>query len=185
VKVPPAPAAGVPTPATGWASLIVANLPALFADLRWKRSTLLWRGSRDGFRARDFHVRCDGHANTLTLILDKEGNIFGGFTPVEGDSTSNCCKADPSLKSFLFTLKNPHNVSARRFALKAEWKGCAIGCGSAWGPHFCDLRVSNNCSARVSETFWGRPLSSSRCNRETLETRTDGPTSSLAAFVVI
>jgi GTPase SAR1 family protein len=27
---------------------------------------LLWRGSRDGFRSRDFHRRCDGHANTLT-----------------------------------------------------------------------------------------------------------------------
>jgi hypothetical protein len=33
--------------------------------------------------ARHFHGRCDGHAPTLTLIQDTEGNIFGGFTPVE------------------------------------------------------------------------------------------------------
>jgi hypothetical protein len=33
---------------------------------------------------------------------------------------------DPSLKSFVFTLKNPHDVSPRRFALKAEKKDRAI-----------------------------------------------------------
>jgi hypothetical protein len=39
----------------------------------------LWRGSCDGFNAKEFHRRCDGHANTLTVILDTEGTIFGGF----------------------------------------------------------------------------------------------------------
>jgi hypothetical protein len=53
--------------------------------------------------------------------LDTNGNIFGGFTPVKWDSYTGH-KADPSLKSFLFTLKNPHNFPARRFALKAEKK---------------------------------------------------------------
>jgi hypothetical protein len=47
------------------ASLIVAAFPALFAEFRGKRFTLLWRGSRDG------------HAPTLTLIQDTAGNIFG------------------------------------------------------------------------------------------------------------
>jgi hypothetical protein len=35
-------------------------------------------------------------------------------------------KADDSLKSFVFTLKNPHNISARKFALKTEEKHWAI-----------------------------------------------------------
>jgi hypothetical protein len=35
-------------------------------------------------------------------------------------------KPDPSQKSFLFTLKNPHNVPRRRFASKAEKKDCEI-----------------------------------------------------------
>jgi hypothetical protein len=43
---------------------------------------LQWRGSRDGFGAIDVHKRCDGRANTLTLILDTGGNVFGGFTPL-------------------------------------------------------------------------------------------------------
>jgi hypothetical protein len=40
----------------------------------------------------------------------------------ESLALSNCDKADSSLESFLFTLKNPQNVPARRSALKAEMK---------------------------------------------------------------
>jgi hypothetical protein len=137
-----------------FASLIVADFPALFAEFRGKRFTLLWRGSRDGFGARDFHGRCDGHANTLTLIEDTEGNIFGGFTPVkwEPGPSKGKFKTDPSLKSFLFTLRNPHKVPARKFALKAEKKDFAILCGSSYGPHFCDIFVSDNCNANTRST---------------------------------
>jgi hypothetical protein len=133
----------------GFSSLIVADFPALFAEFRGKRFLLLWRGGRDGFRVRDFHRRCDGHANTLTLIEDTEGNIFGGFTPVKWDSNSNG-KPDPSLKSFLFTLKNPHNFPARTFALKDEAKDRAIMCDSSLGPYFCGgIGVCGNCNANA------------------------------------
>jgi hypothetical protein len=104
----------------------------------------LWRGSRDGFDAQEFHRRCDGHTRTLTVILDTEGNIFGGFTPVEWDSRSGY-KADDSLTSFLFTLKNPHNIPARRFALA----NYAVLCYSAYGPRFGypgDVYVSDDCN---------------------------------------
>jgi hypothetical protein len=42
-----------------------------------------------------------------------EGNIFGGFTPVKGESGKSHWKADDSQKRFLFTLRNPHNISAK------------------------------------------------------------------------
>jgi hypothetical protein len=133
-------------------SLILADFPALFAEFRGKRFALLWRGSRDGFRARDFHRRCDGYAPTLTLIEDTKGNIFGGFTPVEWESGSKGerSKADPSLKSFLFTLKNPHNFPARKFALRADMSNYAIHCYSSWGPHFTDMAVFDGCNASTS-----------------------------------
>jgi hypothetical protein len=105
------------------------------------------------------------------VLLDTNGNIFGGFTPVEWESRvwnwkygeeSNCRKADGSQKSFLFTLKNPHNIPARRFALKAERKKWAIACDSGWGPCFGPMRsplrvifggggiaVSDNCNAHT------------------------------------
>jgi hypothetical protein len=151
----------VPTPPqapAGFASVIVADFPALFAEFRGKRFTLLWRGGRNGFGARDFHRRCDGHANTLTLIEDTAGNIFGGFTPVEWESRKydpkvfgrNCYKADPSLKSFVFTLMNPHNFRARKFALKAEKKDEAIYCHSSKGPYFYGgSAVANDCNANT------------------------------------
>jgi outer membrane murein-binding lipoprotein Lpp len=64
-------------------SRIVGYFPPLFEEFRMKCFNLLWRGSRDGFTAKEFHRRCDGRTNTLTLILDTDGNVFGGFTPVE------------------------------------------------------------------------------------------------------
>jgi hypothetical protein len=82
------------------------------------------------------------------VILDTEGNIFGGFTPVKWDSVSNY-KADGSQKSFVFTLKNPHNIPAKRFALKAEQKYGVILCNSEWGPHFRDIAVYDNCNANT------------------------------------
>jgi hypothetical protein len=82
------------------------------------------------------------------VILDTDGNIFGGFTPVEWESRGGA-KADRSLKSFLFTLKNPHNVPARRFALRAEMKNCAIYCYSTRGPFFGDIGVHHDFNANT------------------------------------
>jgi uncharacterized coiled-coil protein SlyX len=137
-------------------SLLVPDIPPLFDEFRDKKWSLLWRGSRDGFGVRDFHSRCDGHANTVTLIQtaasekDVGGFVFGGFTPVEWDSTTGDWKSDDSLKSFLFTLKNPHNIPARKFALKAEEKHKAIWCHSKCGPWFYAIAVSNNCNTNTS-----------------------------------
>jgi hypothetical protein len=43
------------------------------------------------------------------LILDTGGNVFGGFTPLQWELCVKD-KRDESLKSFLFTPKNPHNT---------------------------------------------------------------------------
>jgi hypothetical protein len=72
---------------------------------------------------------------------------------VEWDSTSfperniYGFKADPSLKSFLFALKNPHNVPAPRFPLKAEYKDKAIIYHPSHSPDFQDITVFNSCNA--------------------------------------
>jgi hypothetical protein len=93
------------------------------------------------------------------VILDTRGNIFDGFTPVEWESRvwnrkyrneDNCFKADANLKNFLFTLKNPHNVPAWRFALKPEMKDEAIYYYSDCGPDFCDIGVSDTCNVNIS-----------------------------------
>jgi hypothetical protein len=144
-------------------SEIVAGFPALFAEFHGKAFKLLWRGSRDGFRARDFHSRCDGHAPTLSLIQDTDGNIFGGFTPVEWQSRSwnwqkesndNCRTADPSLRSYLFSLKNPHDFPARKFPLQPKKEEDAVYCNCLCGPVFggslCDVGIFQNCNTNSS-----------------------------------
>jgi hypothetical protein len=124
--------------------VIVSAFPPIFSDFHGKKFLLLWRGSRDGFQAKDFHDRCDGHSNTLTLILEKKGNIFGGFTPLAWESV--CCnKPDISLSSCLFPLKNSYNTPAKRFPLKPERNDSAVYCHHALGLSFggtCDLSTS-------------------------------------------
>jgi hypothetical protein len=69
------------------------------------------------------------------------------------------CNCDKSLKSFLFTLKNPHTTPARRFALNAEKKQWAIFCDSSLGPGFgggANIAGFGNCTANTdSDTILG------------------------------
>jgi hypothetical protein len=155
-----------PPPPPGFDSLIVSKYPPLFDEFCAKCFNLLWRGSRDGFGAGEFHRHCDGRANTLTLIVDTNGNIFGGFTPVEWESHKwngkkgkdrNTRKCDDSLRSFLFTLRNPHGVPPRKLALRAEMKQYAIRCNSAYCAGFGDGKFfSDDCNAnKDSDTCIG------------------------------
>jgi hypothetical protein len=149
-------------------SLIMSDFPEIFAEFHGKQFSLLWRGSRDGFEPKTFHDRCDGHGHTLTIIHDTRGNIFGGYTPLEWEScqwngkkdeTNNCLKCDESLTSFLFTLTNPHNIPAKRFALKADRKQFAIFCEPTYGPTFgsysADIVIHMNCHIEGSDASTG------------------------------
>jgi hypothetical protein len=115
--------------------VIVSDFPEIFNEFREKWFSLLWRSVHDDFNACDFQDRCDGHANTLTLMENTKGNIFGGLTPLEWEWESRKWKwklkektgketnifiADTSLKSFLCALKNLHNVPRRRLVSNAE-----------------------------------------------------------------
>jgi hypothetical protein len=128
-------------------STIISDLPAIFEEFRGNHFEVLWRGSRDGFQASEFHGRCDGHENTLTVILDTNGNIFGGFTPVRWESGDGY-KADNNRKSFVFTLKNPNNIPARKFALMPNNWDKAIDCEQRWASCFgySDIAVSDKCN---------------------------------------
>jgi hypothetical protein len=141
-------------------SLIVTELPPLFNEFDTKKFRLLWRGSRDGFSPLDFHNRCDGHPNTLLLIQEIRGYIFGGFTPVRWERGNYHPKGDETMKSFLFSLRNPHNTITLKFPLREDAKGNAIWCYDIRGPGFggtwhtdCDLQLRDNCSTnRESST---------------------------------
>jgi hypothetical protein len=142
---------------TGFSSVISPQLPAILSEFRSKSFTLLWRGSRDGFSSRAFHGRCDGHANTLTFILDKCGNVFGGYTPVAWESrTRDFYKPDPTGKSFIFTIKNPSNTSPKTFALRSDKKNSAIACEYSWGPTFGEGDIFVSANANEGESSYAR-----------------------------
>jgi hypothetical protein len=159
-KSSPASPGGAPSSAksasapSGFTSAIVDRFPALFADLAGNPINLLWRGSRDGFAGTTFHGRCDGHPNTLTLIEDTNGNIFGGFAPLTWDALagqkpgSARPKADPTLGAFLFTLVNPHKLPPTKFPLIAAMKDSAIMCVCERGPAFgTSLVINDDCTS--------------------------------------
>jgi hypothetical protein len=116
-------------------SLSLGAIPSELSELCGQSLELLYRGSRDGFRASNFHDKCDGRLNTVTVIETTKGYIFGGFTPLAWDS-SNSGKPDNSGKSFLFTIKNPRGNQIRKFGLKSS-SSAAIGYISSYGPIFC------------------------------------------------
>jgi hypothetical protein len=132
-------------------SLILDEFPSFLQDIEGTTWTLLYRGSADGFDAADFHGKCDGRSNTVTIIETTNGSIFGGFTPTAWDSTSGY-KSDNSQKSFLFTVKNPRGSAPRKFALSDSSK--AIWCTGKDGPVFGtnDICVLPACNANTKSS---------------------------------
>ena len=106
---------------------------------------LLYRASRDGFDSNDFHSKCDGHPNTLSIFRASGSSfIFGGFTSGAWESSMpGIWKSDP--EAFLFSLTNKDNKPCK-LKIKADKSQFAINCGSGYGPIFGmgDIQISTN-----------------------------------------
>jgi hypothetical protein len=85
-------------------SRIISDFPEIFAEFQEKQFSLLWRGSRDGFEAQEFHRRCDGHANTLTVISDTDGNVFVTSISCPLSAATKVCKTS-------FTIEEPRLIT--------------------------------------------------------------------------
>jgi hypothetical protein len=97
--------------------------------------SLIYRATRDGFKAGDFHRCCDGLGKTLTIVKVKDNsNIFGGYTEAIWDSKSGY-KADKN--SFIFSLVN-RDKNSIKINIDESCIGKAIYCHSSYGPTFGD-----------------------------------------------
>jgi hypothetical protein len=124
---------------------------------------LLWRGSRDGFTAAAFHRNCDGVPNTVTIVRDTHGNIFGGFTPLPWSGPEEApFLPDDTCKSFVFTIKNPLDRPARKFKLLPAAKQFATICGRDTGPGFGGAFVIGDTATRKGRTEPERSGASTR-----------------------
>jgi hypothetical protein len=91
---------------------------------------LIYRASLHGFKASDFHKKCDGASKTLTIIKSSNSNIFGGYTEAQWDSSGQI-KSDPA--AFIFSLENKEN-NPLKISIKNQYK--AIYCNPKFGPTF-------------------------------------------------
>lgn len=118
------------------------NLCEFNLDSKW---TLLYRASQDGYRAEDFHSKCDGHENTLTIIKVHESlNTFGGFTQAAWSSKLHGFKIDP--QAFIFSLINSYNQPCK-INVDQNRIVYAIHCDPYCGPSFGvgNIHLENNC----------------------------------------
>jgi hypothetical protein len=105
---------------------------------KWK---LIYRATRDGFGAADFHSKCDNYQNSLVIYKSTNGNVFGGYTE-QNWSHSEDFKNDPN--AFLFSFINQHNTKK---VLKCTNPSTAIVADSEFGPVFGrghDICICNN-----------------------------------------
>jgi hypothetical protein len=112
--------------------------------------SLLYRGSRDGFGANDFHSKCDGHSQTLTILKAKKTlNIFGAFTTVEWESCTWPGKYKSDANAFIFSLTNQENKPLKMRPIKYE---NAVFAYSQYGPAFgkgFEILIANNSNKRM------------------------------------
>ena len=114
--------------------------------------SLLYRGSRDGFGAEDFHSKCDGHSNTLTLLKAKNSSfIFGGYASVSWHSLDSHVNDS---NAFVFSLTNKDDQPCKmKIDASNEIQPPAIGCYSEYGPIFgnypFDIVISTNSNTKI------------------------------------
>ena len=97
---------------------------------------LLYRGSRDGFRAEAFHQRCDNkQAPTLTVIREAaRGFVFGAYSDAVW-SSDDVWHEKGRVNPWVFSLRNPKGVQPLLMVPKAD-QTSLVGCYADRGPCF-------------------------------------------------
>ena len=113
-----------------------------------KKYRLIFRASENSYKASNFHSKCDGNNNTLTLVKTKNGKIFGGFTDAQWDQNSSSYKSGSN--GFIFSLDNNEIYYNKNSSYN-------IYGVSGYGPYFGsgDFYISDNCRTNNSNESMG------------------------------
>lgn len=106
--------------------------------------TLLYRGSRDGFKSSNFHANVDNIPNTIVIIKQKnKDSVFGGVTSVAWDSSSGY-KSDTN--AYLFSIRRVGSNTNGINQIMVKDSSKALYCNRNFGPYFGtgDLKIVNN-----------------------------------------
>ena len=110
-----------------------------------KKVKLLYRASRDGDKANDFHSKCDGKKNTVTFVKTIKGKKFGGFTQSAWNKNGSWITDN---NVFVFSLDNYECYYYNN-------NGSMIYGNSSTGPYFGggpDFNLVNCCFSNSSST---------------------------------
>jgi hypothetical protein len=111
---------------------------------------LIFKMSKDGSKAEDFHKKCNDQGPTLIIIKTTKDRIFGGFTPLNWKNKGSF--KDENNQTFIFSL----NLMKKYDMIKREKD--AIKCAS-YGPNFGDCDIKLNTNLKDGETY-----ANSSCN---------------------
>jgi len=100
-----------------------------------KQLHLLYKATRDGFKAQDFHSKCDNKGETITVIKSTKGFTFGGYTPISWSSHGDYAWEN---QTFIFTLSNPHQFPPTKYITPGQYQNnrYSIHNDASFGPSF-------------------------------------------------
>ena len=112
---------------------VLAQICKLLQGSHGKQATLelLYRASRDGWRAQDFHSRCDNKGATVTVIKCTGGFVFGGYADRPWNSIGNYTQS----KAFLFSLVSPRGATPVKLPF-VQGRNTGCHCAPSYGPSF-------------------------------------------------
>ncbi|CDW81360.1 tldc domain-containing protein [Stylonychia lemnae] len=109
---------------------------------------LLYRATRDGFKAQDFHSSCDNKGPTISFIKSQHNQIFGGYTSLSWMSP-NSVAFHKDNDSFLFNLtKNTMHKQYQKidYGIKHDKNYLmAFGYGDIMISYDCDINSQSVC----------------------------------------
>ncbi|CDW79395.1 UNKNOWN [Stylonychia lemnae] len=107
----------------------------------------IYMGSRDGFKAKDFHSRCDNKGPTVCFILSDSGNVFGGFVTKSWKSQYSW---EGDINAFIFSLTHrtihPY-YNQNNTAIKNDPN-------QSWNQGYGDISIKDRCNEVNSNTSW-------------------------------
>ena len=108
---------------------------------------VLFRATRDGFTAKNFHNKCDGYNSTLTLILTNTKELLGGYAKYSWNQNNEYKKGK---EGFMFSINN--NIITK---IKRNNIYCQKDSGPIFGDF--DIVISNNSNLNY-ESYYNKRI---------------------------
>ncbi|ETO25936.1 hypothetical protein RFI_11202 [Reticulomyxa filosa] len=123
-------------------------LPTSDRKKRWK---LMFRASKHGFGASQFHAKLDNKSGTtVTVIQSTMNHVFGGYTSIAWTSSGNYASDN---NSWIFLLRAGKNVTPKKGKWKVTQTQYSVYHGGGNGPTFgggYDFTIANAANTNTS-----------------------------------